>query len=275
MVCRTITQKGSFVKISFIFDKKIMAGIDDFFSLRNTVNEVSNKNKKITKNYLEPIKAFARTTYKSIYVIDYNKKGFDYVSDNPLFLCGNTAAEVKEMGYNFYFKHVIEADLELLLKINTIGFDFYETVPLEEILDYTISYDFHLKDLNKKTFLINQKLTPLYLTEEGKLWKAMCVISLSSEQKSGNVKVYKKDTEKVIEYDLEKNYWKEVDKINLSEREIEILHYSIKGYTVKEISEHIFVSPETVKFHRKKLFVKLNVNNISEAIAYVIGNNLI
>lgn len=146
---------------------------------------------------------------------------------------------------------------------------------MEERLDYTISYDFNLKNLDGKTFLINHKLTPLYLTEDGKLWKAMCVVSLFFEQKSGNIKVYKNGTDKVIEYDLEKNYWRKEDKINLSEREIEILHYSIKGYTVKEISNHIFVSPETVKFHRKKLFVKLNVHNISEAIAYVIGNNLI
>jgi len=252
-----------------------MVNIDDFFTLRNTVNEVSKKNKKTIENYLEPIKAFARTTYKSIYIIDYNKKGFDYVSDNPLFLCGNKASEVKEMGYDFYLKHVIETDLELLLKINTIGFDYYENLPLNERLDYTISYDFHLKDLDGKVFLINQKLTPLFLTDDGKVWKAMCVISLSSEQNSGNIKVYKKGSDKVIEYDLESNCWKQSDKIDLSEREIEILHHSIKGYTIKEISEKLFISSETVKFHRKKLFVKLDVNNISEAIAYVIGNNLI
>jgi len=252
-----------------------MANIDDFFTFRNTVNTVSEKNKKTIENYLVPIKAFARTTYKSIYIIDYNKKGFDFVSDNPLFLCGNKASEVKKMGYEFYFKHVIESDLELLLKINTIGFDYYENVPIKDRLDYTISYDFHLKDLEGKVFLVNQKLTPVYLTEEGKVWKAMCVVSLSSEQNSGNIKVFKNGSDKVIEYDLENNCWKQADKINLTKREIEILHYSIKGYTIKEISEQIFISPETVKFHRKKLFIKLDVNNISEAIAYVIGNNLI
>ncbi len=34
----------------------------------------------------------------SIYVIDFNKKGFLYVSDNPLFLCGMSAEQVREMG---------------------------------------------------------------------------------------------------------------------------------------------------------------------------------
>lgn len=252
-----------------------MAKIDDFFSLRNTVSEVSDENKKEIENYLTPIKAFARTTYKSIYIIDYNKKGFDFVSENPLFLCGNTASEVKKMGYDFYLKHVIEEDLALLLKINTIGFDYYEQVPLDERLEYTISYDFHLKNKEGKTFLINQKLTPLFLSVDGKVWKAMCVVSLSSEQSSGNIRVFKNGSNKIIEYDLKNNYWKQATKIELTEREIEILHLAIKGYTVKETSEQLFVSTETIKFHRKKLFTKLEVNNISEAIAYVIGNDLI
>jgi len=66
-----------------------MADIDSFFSSRNTVRKVSEADTHQLSNYLEAIAAFARTTYKSIYVIDYEKKGFEYVSDNPLFLCGH------------------------------------------------------------------------------------------------------------------------------------------------------------------------------------------
>ena len=63
-----------------------MVDVNDFFSFKNTVNNISENDQKQTENYLEPIKAFSRTTYKSLYVIDYEKKGFEYVSDNPLFL---------------------------------------------------------------------------------------------------------------------------------------------------------------------------------------------
>ena len=101
-----------------------MPDINDFFSFQNTVNNISSEEQKQTANYLEPIKAFARTTYKSIYVIDYQEKGFEYVSENPLFLCGHSAEEVQQMGYAFYFKYVTEPDLNLLLKINTIGFEY-------------------------------------------------------------------------------------------------------------------------------------------------------
>ncbi|WP_442265279.1 response regulator transcription factor [Tenacibaculum sp. ZS6-P6] len=252
-----------------------MANVNDFFYSKNTVNEISDEDQNQTVDYLEPVKAFARTTYKSIYIIDYEKKGFEYVSDNPLFLCGHTAEEVEKMGYAFYFKYVTEPDLDLLLKINTIGFDFYEKLPVEERKNYTISYDFHLKNNEGKIILINQKLTPLFLTNDGKIWKALCIISLSAEQNSGNIKVYKKGDNKIFKYDLEGDFWKTTEKIKLTSRESEILRYSIRGYTINEIAEAIFVSPDTVKFHRRKLFDKLEVVNISEAIAYATNNRLI
>ncbi len=250
-----------------------MSKIDDFFSDKNMAKNISDKDFKQTENYLEPIKAFSRTTYKSVYVIDYQKKGFEYVSENPLFLCGHTAEEVKEMGYEFYFKYVIEKDLDLLLKINTVGFDFYDELPQEKRKDYNISYDFNLKNKDGKTILINQKLTPLFLTSDGKLWKAICIVSLSTNKNSGNIVVSGKG--EVFKYDLAKNVWRTSEKIKLSSREKEIINFSTRGYTISEIAESIFVSPDTVKFHRRKLFEKLEVSNISEAIMFSINNNLI
>ncbi|AXT63079.1 LuxR family transcriptional regulator [Aquimarina sp. AD10] len=252
-----------------------MEDINDFFHFKNTVNNISNDEHKQTANYLEPIKAFARTTYKSIYVIDYHKKEFEYVSDNPLFLCGHTAQEVKEMGYAFYFKYVIKPDLDLLLKINTVGFDFFDKIPLEERKNHTISYDYCLKNQEGKKILINQKLTPLFLTKDGKIWKSICIISLSAEHNSGNIKIYKKGDNKVFKYDLEGDFWTNTEKIKLTSREKEILQYSTRGYTINEVAEAIFVSPDTVKFHRRKLFEKLEVVNISEAIAHATNNKLI
>jgi len=252
-----------------------MPDVNDFFSFRNTVNNISDEDQKQTADYLEPIKAFARTTYKSIYVIDYQAKGFEYVSDNPLFLCGHTSEEVKEMGYAFYFKYVLEPDLNLLLKINTVGFEFYSNIPLEERKYHTISYDYHLKNQEGKVILINQKLTPMFLTKEGKIWKALCIISLSNEQEAGNITIFKKGGNKIFKYDLDGDFWKAEEKISLTSREKEVLQFSSRGFTINEVAEAIFVSPDTVKFHRRKLFEKLEVVNISEAIVCATNNNLI
>jgi len=179
------------------------------------------------------------------------------------------------MGYAFYFKYVLEPDLNLLLKINTVGFEFYSNIPLEERKYHTISYDYHLKNQEGKVILINQKLTPMFLTKEGKIWKALCIISLSNEQEAGNITIFKKGGNKIFKYDLDGDFWKAEEKISLTSREKEVLQFSSRGFTINEVAEAIFVSPDTVKFHRRKLFEKLEVVNISEAIVCATNNNLI
>lgn len=252
-----------------------MSKTDDFFFSKNTVVDISEKARVQLLDYLAPIEAFSRTTSKSIYVIDYEKKGFDYVSDNPLFLCGKTPDEVKSMGYEFYFKFVTKTDIELLLKINKIGFDFYDDIPTEEKTDYTISYDFHLKNTEDKVILINQKLTPLFITEDGKIWKAICIVSLSSSNKSGNIKIFKKNSNTFFKFNESGNHWTSSEEIELTDREKEILRFSSRGFTINEIANEIFLSPDTIKFHRKKIFEKLEVSNISEAIALTAHKGLI
>lgn len=70
---------------------------DDFFIQENEVI-VPDGDYELLAPYEQLLDTFARTTHRTIYVIDYYRKNFLYVSDNPLFLCGMPADEVKEMG---------------------------------------------------------------------------------------------------------------------------------------------------------------------------------
>ncbi|SFW77872.1 regulatory protein, luxR family [Sinomicrobium oceani] len=252
-----------------------MPNLNDFFPLRNTIQKITPDDHKQHMHYLEAVKAFSRITYKSIYVIDYQKKQFEFVSENPSFLGEHSAEMIKEMGYAFYFKYVPPRDLELLARIHVAGFDFYEQVPEEERKQYTISYDFHINNMRGKPLLIHQKVTPLFLTSQGKIWKSVCVVSLSSEKEPGNVKIVKEGDTRIYNYDLPGNFWKANDLKKLNDRERHIVLLSAKGYTINQIAEFLFLSPETIKFHRKKLFEKLKVTNISEAIIHVTNNKLI
>ena len=74
---------------------------------------------------------------------------------------------------------------------------------------------------------------------------------------------------------MERNKWVEEAKAKLSDREIEILRLYARGLTITEIAEQIFVSADTVKFHRRKLFEKIGVQNITEALAYATNNKLL
>ncbi|MEG0916621.1 MAG: helix-turn-helix transcriptional regulator [Bacilli bacterium] len=252
-----------------------MEEINRFFSDRNTIKSISDNDVSQTGKYIEVVKAFSKLTYQSIYVIDYQSRAFEYVSDNPLFLCGLSAQEVEKLGYGFYFRNVGEEDLNLLLKINEIGFDFYEKLPIDERKDYTISYDFHIINEKKHSILINHKLTPIFLNEEGKIWKAMCIVSLSPNHSSGNITISKQNSDVIWKFNLKDNKWEGEERIKLSDRETEILRLYAGGLTITEIADKIFVSPDTVKFHRRKLFEKIGVQNITEALSYATNNKLL
>jgi LuxR family maltose regulon positive regulatory protein len=53
---------------------------------------------------------------------------------------------------------------------------------------------------------------------------------------------------------------------NLSAREVEILDYVARGLSNKEIARALRVAPETIKWHLKKIFEKLNVHSRIQAV---------
>lgn len=63
--------------------------------------------------------------------------------------------------------------------------------------------------------------------------------------------------------------------IELSKREKEILQCLVKGMSYKMIAEACFISTETVHSHIKKIYEKLRVHSMSEAVAKAIKNHLV
>ena len=242
---------------------------------RNRLGKISEQDRLQQQHYLDVVKSFARLTYESIYVIDYEKMAFEYVSENPLFLCGYSSEEVLDMGYDFYFKNVPENDLELLNRINDAGFDFYKKLPGNAKKLYSITYDFNLVNKDGKHILINHKLTPLFLTSDDQLWKAMCIVSISHHKSAGNVCIHKQGTEETWKLNIENNVWRKSEKPKLTKREIEILRLHAQGLTISQIAEKIFVSSDTVKYYRRRIFERLGVNNIVEALSYAVNNKII
>jgi DNA-binding NarL/FixJ family response regulator len=59
-------------------------------------------------------------------------------------------------------------------------------------------------------------------------------------------------------------------KIILTDREQEILQLISKGMSNRAISEKLFISENTVKYHIKNLLQKLSLKNRAEAAAYAI-----
>ena len=67
----------------------------------------------------------------------------------------------------------------------------------------------------------------------------------------------------------------EVNKYNLSPREIEVLQWLTKGYSIKQISQEMLIAFDTVRTHLKNIYQKLHVNCGKEAIVKALGERII
>ncbi|HEX6889377.1 MAG TPA: response regulator transcription factor [Chryseolinea sp.] len=59
---------------------------------------------------------------------------------------------------------------------------------------------------------------------------------------------------------------KELESLNLSKRELEVLQLMAEGLSNKEIADRLFVSLSTIKTHSNNLFDKMNVERRTQAI---------
>ena len=71
------------------------------------------------------------------------------------------------------------------------------------------------------------------------------------------------------------NHLEEQEKIELSQREIEVLEQLAKGLSYTKIAENIIISPSTVRKHIENIYKKLHVHNKLEAVKKARMNNLI
>lgn len=249
--------------------------LEDFFKPFEQKPLIASIDYSDAEKYIKAADAFSRSSNHCVYIIDYKKRGFLYVSDNPLFLCGETASAVLKSGYQFYFRHVPAEDLDMLLEINEAGFAFYHNIPKFDRLSYSISYDFHLLHTKETAILINHKLTPLALDANHNLWLGLCAVTHSSNKNSGNIFISNKDGSELYEYNLKDKQWVKKQRVLLSIREKEIISLAMRGFSIDEIADKLYITIETVKFHRKNVFRKLHVKNISEAISHAINHNIL
>lgn len=65
-----------------------------------------------------------------------------------------------------------------------------------------------------------------------------------------------------------------VKEYSLSKREIEIIKLLKNGYSSVQIAEKLFVSFETIKSHKKNIYLKLKINKLTELVQFAVANGI-
>lgn len=236
----------------------------------------SEKDYKEIEPCIKVLDAVARITPTSMYIIDYYKRNFLYISPHSLFLNNSTIEEIKNMGYTYYYNLLPQEDRRFLEFINKEGFAFYYKIPELERIRYSISYDFFIfSGPNKKKLLVNHKLTPIMLNEKNQIWLALCAITIAPHKKHRGVIIRKEGSDTQYTYNFSIHEWETVNMLKLTNTDIDILRLSEQGLSNKEIADMLFYDVNSIKFHKKQIFSKLKARSIKEAIDYAYNNKLI
>lgn len=247
--------------------------IDKYFLSANAVSDIPESQYAKLEPVVEAIKAFVRDTGKYVYVVDYLKKNFLYVSENMEKLCGISAEEMLRLGYGYFDKYVPQKEQQMLLELNKRGFEYFDQLPMDDREDYSISYDFPLVN-NGLRVMVHHELTHLIMTRKGRLWLALCTMTLSSAKEPGNIILKRDNSPNYLEYDLTTHSWISGKRPTLNEVERLLLRASMQGFTMEEIANQNHISINTLKSSKRLLFKKLNVSSITQAVAYAQNNQM-
>ena len=238
----------------------------------NLESESESKAKTLMDNYLELWKASSKIIKESIYVIDFHKKCFRFVSDQGIFLCGHTSEEVLQLGYQFYRKVIHPEDLPLLAKIHQIIFHcFSRQDALIRDLDCVV-FNFRMR-CGKKYLMASHKAVPLIVNDSVRL--AICTVSDSILQTSGNLYAYCNKGKIRYVYSFEGKRWKLDTQITLTLREKDILKWAKRGKTVNEIADILCLANQTLRNQKVELFDKLGTKNMIQSIIFAENHFLI
>ena len=218
---------------------------------------------------IKGIDSFARLTNSTCFVIDFDSHRMLYQSDKILYLEDIADNQRQRECENPYWSFVDEETLNNLLLIRNRYPLVGQTIDIENYQTHICTIDYPII-IRRRKFFINQKFTPLVMRSDGITKIGLFIISPSTCDHIESFII----TQSHIRYrfDFKEGTYRTFDlDASLSPQEKLILQRVQKGLTIEEIAEDLNLSVSTIKTHRMRIFKKLQVRTMPEALT-VIGN---
>lgn len=213
----------------------------------------------------ESIMEFSKMSQSCIFTVDVFKERYDFASDNFATLFGYNPALIKTIRNqgDLLEERIHPDDRRQLVEYQIEHGQFIYSLPIEERNDYQQTFQYRILNTKQQYINIISRQHVIQKDRNGKAWIIMGVLDISPDQTPVNkIKrtIINRKTGEILAPALiptEKQ---------LTNREKEILLLIRQGFLSKEIADKLGLSIYTVNNHRKNIMVKLDVNNVIEAI---------
>lgn len=222
---------------------------------------------------IKTIATFARLTNATCFVIDFDEHRMLYQTEKMLFLNEVSLYDFQRQCENPYWGLVREDTLKHLLHLRNNYPLSGKTMDAEDYKTHVCTIDYPIV-VKKKEFYVNQKFTPLLMRSDGITKIGLFLVGPSTCNHLESFIIA--ESGKRWRFDFNVGQYEKFDLSKaLSLTEKVILTRVQKGLTIEEIAEDLNLSVPTIKTHRTRIFKKLKVKSMGEALTVISNYNLI
>lgn len=208
------------------------------------------KDEEIRKSaYVNFAEYLSRIHHKEVVLYDICERQFFYVSDSFFVPKGYFS---KYLGYSIdsIRQVMLPEEADIVQNANLLLSEITRTLPKEIAEKMVVSCNFHVK-FGRKILLVSHSYYGLRYGPDGSQKYIVIMISPSIREDGFSMFCSNKDENVSYRYDVNKEQWIQELVVTLSEREKQMIHLSMKGYSVERISLEMCKSVDTVRFYRR------------------------
>lgn len=237
----------------------------------------SEKGAPVTSEYNGLIHSLFCPGPSYYYVLDSYDQQIKEMSQSVETILG---LDYQSVGYDAILQAMHPDDLEFVTKAKDKAYQYiYNVLRKEDILNYKVSYCFRSKNAHGVYQLFNNQTIVLAVDDRSGFERSLNIHTNIDHLTTVNShKIYLIHMIKgsdIIELEVTDLNVKTKPTALFSKREAGIIKLITQGFTNDQIAEQLFLSPHTVKNHRKKILKKAGVRNSAALIIKCMKNDLL
>ena len=210
-------------------------------------------------------------------LLTIGKNAVVHCSESIRTILGIAASDVMEKGWQLLFERIHPCDQKLLSKKLLPDLRrFLRHASASDRHKLAFNYTFRIRHASNGYMfaaLENQVVQPKKRTSADLRMSVLKNITPFADRSKIVLKVSRKGSDTVWTTVLEKDYCIQAE--GFSPRETQIIHCIAHGLSSKEIGEKLFISPETVRSHRKRIMQRSGCASSAELVAFALRQEIV
>lgn len=248
--------------------------IDRLLQLMKAETDDERKDKAVAEFLKDPMfLRYQSFSNQAVRILENDHFNYLYISDSITDLTGYTPEEWRQSGLVFAYKHCHPLDLLMLPWLTYQTHRALSKMTYEDKMRCLLSYDIRFRVKSGQYVRVLQHVHILELSPKGKPSILMFISSDITPYKTSMLMNYSLTVNREGSSEVIFKGARHPEPSVFSTRELEVLKLTSEGLTERDIAERLFISPETVKVHRRNMLNKTNMKNSVELVRYAYANS--